>query len=116
MAHSAPLVGHWDRHSFDPSAACILGDPPPNVQAMTESELTREMEAFIEAGPRSWKEILQKFHGQSYPIIYRAFGNLRHRLGRLNDAPWYRYTFSDQDFVVEPAPKISTFDPRHEKI
>jgi 2,5-furandicarboxylate decarboxylase 1 len=111
-----PLVGHWDRHSFDASAACILGDPPPNVQAMTESELTREMEVFISAEPRSWKEILQKYHGQPYPIIYRAFGNLRHRLGRLNDAPWYRYTFSDRDFVVESAPaKVSNFDPRHEK-
>ena len=110
-----PLVGNWDRHSFDPSAACMLGDPPPNVKAMTEGELTSDMEAFIRAAPRSWKEILQNYHGQPYPIIYRAFGNLRHQLGRMNDAPWYRYTFCDHDFAFEPEPqeKISNFDPRH---
>jgi hypothetical protein len=35
-------------------------------------------------------------------------------LGRCNDAPWYRYTFSDSDFVVEaPQPALSNFGPRH---
>ena len=46
--------------------------------------------------------------------IYRAFSNLRPRLGRCDDAPWYRYTFSDSDFAVEaPGAAASNFDPRH---
>jgi 4-hydroxy-3-polyprenylbenzoate decarboxylase len=75
------------------------------------------MATFIKEAPRSWKEILEKYHGQPYPLIYRAFGNLRHRLGRSNDAPWYRYTFSDHDFAFEPGPpeRITNFDPRHLK-
>jgi 2,5-furandicarboxylate decarboxylase 1 len=109
-----PLIGHWDRHSFDISAAVVLGDPPSNVEPMTEDDLTKDMAAFIRAAPRAWKEILQKYHGQPYPIVYRAFGNLRHQLGRTNDAPWYRYTFSDHDFAFEPGPpKTMNFDPRH---
>jgi 4-hydroxy-3-polyprenylbenzoate decarboxylase len=109
-----PLVGNWDRHTFDISAAVVLGDPPPNVEPMTEDDLTKDMAAFIRAAPRAWKEILQKYHGQPYPIVYRAFGNLRHQLGRTNDAPWYRYTFSDHDFAFEPRPpKTTNFDPRH---
>jgi len=112
-----PLVGNWDRHSFDASTACILGDPPSNLKEMTEDELTNDMATFIKEAPRSWKEILEKYHGQPYPLIYRAFGNLRHRLGRSNDAPWYRYTFSDHDFAFEPGPpeRITNFDPRHLK-
>jgi 4-hydroxy-3-polyprenylbenzoate decarboxylase len=93
----------------------VLGDPPPNVKAMTEAEILSDMETLIKASPRSWKEILQTYHGQPYPIIYRAFGTLRHRLGRLNDAPWYRYTFSGHDFAPDPvsADKVSNFDARH---
>ena len=109
-----PLVGNWDRHTFDISAAVVLGDPPPNVEPMTEDDLAKDMAAFIRAAPRAWKEILQKCHGQPYPLVYRAFGNLRHQLGRTNDAPWYRYTFSDHDFAFEPEPpKTTNFDPRH---
>jgi len=81
---------------------------------MTEEELTKDVAAFIRAAPRAWKEIVQKYHGQPYPIIYRAFGNLRHQLGRMNDAPWYRYTFCDHDFAFEPGPpKTTNFDLRH---
>jgi 2,5-furandicarboxylate decarboxylase 1 len=109
-----PLVGNWDRHTFDISAAAVLGDPPPNVEPMSEDDLTKDMAEFIRAAPRAWKDILQKYHGQPYPLIYRAFGNLRHQLGRTNDAPWYRYTFSDHNFAFEPGPPKSTnFDPRH---
>jgi 2,5-furandicarboxylate decarboxylase 1 len=44
-----------------------------------------------------------------------AFGSLRPKLGRLNDAPWYRYIFADHDFAFEPVPehRVSNFDPRH---
>ncbi|MFA6916851.1 MAG: UbiD family decarboxylase [Parachlamydiales bacterium] len=96
-----PLVGGFDPHSFDPSSLCMLGDPPKNIQSMTEEELTQDMEKFIKEAPRSWKEILQKYHGQAYPLIYRAFSNLRHQLGRAGDSPWFRYTFSDHDFAFE---------------
>jgi 2,5-furandicarboxylate decarboxylase 1 len=110
-----PLVGKWDRHTFDVSSACDLGEPPAEVAPMTEDALAKDMADFIRAAPRSWKEILQKYHGQPYPIVYRAFGSLRPQLGRMNDAPWYRYTFSDHDFAFEPAPehRVSNFDPRH---
>jgi 2,5-furandicarboxylate decarboxylase 1 len=56
---------------------------------------------------------LRHFVGQPYRV-YGAFSNLRRQLGRCDDEPWYRYTFSDTDFVVtagEAAPSI--FDPRH---
>jgi hypothetical protein len=54
------------------------------------------------------------YDGQPHPVIYRSVSNLRHRLGRCDDAPWYRYTFSDSGFAVEaPAPGSSNFDPRH---
>jgi 2,5-furandicarboxylate decarboxylase 1 len=54
------------------------------------------MEALIRVTPRTWKTILQ------------------HRLGRCDDAPWYRYTLSDRDFAVEaPDPGLSISDPRH---
>ena len=83
---------------------------------MTEEELTKDMEAFIRAEPRAWHEILKHFHGQPYPVLYRSFGNLRHRLGRANDPPWYRYTLSDTPFSWEakPAP-LNHSDPRHIK-
>lgn len=59
-------------------------------------------------------EILQQFNGQSYKVVYRAFSNLRHRLGRCDDPPWYRYTFSDTDFAVPvEASEPCDFDPRH---
>jgi 2,5-furandicarboxylate decarboxylase 1 len=111
-----PLVGDWDRSSFDISAVVDLGDPPTNITPMTEEQLTEDMAAFIRAAPRAWKEIVQKYHGQPYAIIYRAFGNLRHQLGRTNDAPWYRYTFCDHDFAFGLGPpKTTNFDPRHRR-
>lgn len=54
---------------------------------MTEGELTSDMEALIGEAPRTWKEILQNYNGQPYPVVYRAFSNLRPRLGRCDDAP-----------------------------
>lgn len=96
-----PIVGGYDPHSFDKSTLCELGDPPANVKVMSLDDLTKDMEKFIKDAPRTWKEILQKYHGQPYQIIYQAFGSLRHRLGRNGDSPWFRYTFSDKDFAFE---------------
>jgi len=114
MDCTIPMVGQWNRHSFDWSAAVDLGPVPATVPALSEDALTADMTAFIRQAPRSWKEILQKYHGQSYRLIYRAFGRLRHQLGRAGDDPWYRYTFCDHDFAFEPAPTpLANFDPRH---
>jgi 4-hydroxy-3-polyprenylbenzoate decarboxylase len=67
---------------------------------MTEAEIASAMEAFIEQQPRSWKEILTEFKGQNYRDVYRAFGALRPRLGRVVEPPYFPYTFSDEgDFV-----------------
>ncbi|MET0703198.1 MAG: hypothetical protein ABWY93_26445 [Mycobacterium sp.] len=72
------------------------------------------MAALIREAPRTWKEILQHFIGQPYRTVYGAFSNLRHQLGRCDDEPWYRYTFSDTDFApAEPDTSLSNFDPRH---
>ena len=83
---------------------------------MTEDELTEDMAALIGEAPRTWKEILKHYNGQPYKVIYRAFGNLRHRFGRCDDAPWYRYTFSDTPFSWEAKPQpMNHSDPRHIK-
>jgi 2,5-furandicarboxylate decarboxylase 1 len=113
-----PLVGNLDPHSFDWSSACDLGDPPADVRPMSEEAMVADMTEFIKAAPRSWKEILKKYHGQPYAIIYRAFSRLRHKLGRAGDSPWFRYTFSDRDFAFEPPPPVreTNFDPRHRNV
>ncbi len=109
-----PISPKFVQSHFDRSTVFVLGDPPPDVVAMTEEELTADMAALIREAPRTWKEILQHYNGQSYRTVYRAFSNLRHQLGRCDDAPWYRYTFSDTDFAVDaPERPLSTFDPRH---
>ena len=77
-------------------------------------KIEKRMRDFIKQAPRSWREILVEYHGQPYPVIYRAFGNLRHSLGRLNQEPWFKYTFSESDFAPIPtAAPASNFDPRH---
>lgn len=95
-----PLVGHPDPFAY---AAATVSEPfqqPAEVPRKSEDEATREMEAFIRQKPRTWKEILEHFAGQPYPIVYRAFGQLRHHLGRIADErPQYPYTFSHADFV-----------------
>ncbi len=98
-----PVVGNVDRFSF---AACTvtepLGNPPGDLKIMTEDELTQDMTEFIKEAPRSWYQILKRYHGQPYPNIYRAFGALRHKLGRVaDDRPTYPYTFSDTCFVYD---------------
>jgi 2,5-furandicarboxylate decarboxylase 1 len=83
---------------------------------MDKDALAKDMETFIRAAPRSWKEILEHYHGQPYRPIYQAFGTLRPRLGRRSDAPWYRYAFLDSGLadVTPSAPKLSNHDPRHQ--
>lgn len=90
-----PLVGGFDPHSFDTSTICDLGAFPPKAATLTVDEIASDMEAFIKVKPRSWKEILEKYHGQSYINIYQAFSTLRHRLGRADDSPWFRYMFAE---------------------
>ena len=53
------------------------------------------MESLIRSAPRSWKELLQHFNGQNYRDVYRAFGRLRPKLGRLVQPPYYPYAFSE---------------------
>ncbi|MDF2997285.1 MAG: UbiD family decarboxylase [Xanthobacteraceae bacterium] len=114
MDCTIPIGPDWNPNEFVRSTVCDLGEPPAGVVAMTEEALTADMEAFIKTAPKSWREILANYHGQPYPVIYRAFGNLRHRLGRTDDAPWYRYTFSDGPFAYEAKPRApSNFDPKH---
>ena len=87
-------------------AAAVVSEPldvSGDVRAMTEDEVAERMEAMIHEKPRTWREIIAAFAAQPYPIVYRAFGRLRPRLGRMADRrPDYPYTFSDTDFVNEP--------------
>jgi 2,5-furandicarboxylate decarboxylase 1 len=111
-----PLVGDVDRSVYDWSSACDLGPAPKNVVAMDKDALTKDMEVFIRAAPRSWKDILQHYHGQPYRPIYQAFSALRNRLGRHSDAPWYRYAFLDSG-LADATPglaRLSNHDPRHQ--
>jgi hypothetical protein len=52
---------------------------------MSEDELTQEMQNILPEKPGTWKEILEHFAGQPYPIVYRAFDRLRPKLGRMAD-------------------------------
>jgi len=114
MDCTIPLGPNWSPEEFVKSAVADLGEPPANVTPMTEPELTADMLALIGSAPRSWREILAHYHGQPYPVLYRAFGNIRHKLGRTDDAPWYRYTVSNEPFAYEAAPRApSNFDPVH---
>jgi 2,5-furandicarboxylate decarboxylase 1 len=68
--------------------------PPPDVVVFSEAALTTEMAA--------------------YRPVYGAFSNLRHQLGRCDDEPWYRYTFSDTDFAVDVVESLpSNLDAKH---
>lgn len=99
-----PLVGHVDPFAY---AAATVSEPleqPAKVNVKSEADVAKEMEQLIRNKPRTWHEILEHFAGQPYPIVYRAFGQLRPRLGRLADErPTYPYTFSDTDLVYEEA-------------
>lgn len=113
-----PWGDGWVRESFA-FALCTkdLGEPDPKAKQMTEDEIAADMEVFINEQPRTWKEIIKRYLAQSYPPVYRAFGRLRPRLGRVNSHPWFPYTFSGDEFdaVPEPAP-LHNYDPKHLKV
>ncbi len=112
-----PWGDQWTQSDFERSAPFVLGEPPVDVTLMTEEDITAEMEQLITTKPRSWKELLEHFHGQHYRDVYGAFSNLRPRLGRLVEPPYFPYTFSDDgDFVGElpPEPPVKTDRMHHE--
>jgi hypothetical protein len=85
-------------------------DPEKEKRDMPQTALADYVEALDKAGlltrysdekrPRTWKDIVEHFAGQPYPVLYRAFGRLRPRLGRIADErPRYPCTFADTDFV-----------------
>jgi hypothetical protein len=79
-----------------------LGEPKADLRIMTEKELTEKMSDYIRQSPRTWRDLVRYFHGQPNPLIYKAFGNLRNKLGRMADRrPDYPYTFADTWFVYE---------------
>jgi 4-hydroxy-3-polyprenylbenzoate decarboxylase len=84
---------------------------------MTEDAIAKEMESLIRSAPRSWKEILQHFKGQHYRDVYRAFGRLRSRLGRVVQPPFFPYAFSDTGDFLEDAPTApaTSIDRLHHK-
>jgi 4-hydroxy-3-polyprenylbenzoate decarboxylase len=109
--------GLWKRDNFTFALMTTdLGEPDPQAKQMSEDEIAVDMEAFIRQQPRTWKDIITRYLAQPYPLVYRAFGCLRPRLGRTNSYPWFPYTFSGHEFnaVPEPAP-TSNFDPKHSK-
>ncbi len=98
-----PLVGKVDPFSY---AAATVADPlevDAAAKPMSEDEIAKQMEKMIREKPRSWQEILGQFASQPYREVYRAFGQLRPKLGRIADQrPDYPYTFSDTNFVSTP--------------
>lgn len=98
---TVPLVGDFDRFSFVKSTVSEpLASLPTPPESLTEEELTQRMADYIREAPRMWRDILEYFKGQPYPLVYRAFGNLRPKLGRVADCrPDYPYTFADTCFV-----------------
>jgi 4-hydroxy-3-polyprenylbenzoate decarboxylase len=110
-----PWGEKWVQSDFQRSAPFELGDPPARVSSMTEDAIAKEMESLIRSAPRSWKEILQHFKGQNYRDVYRAFGRLRSRLGRVVQPPFFPYAFSDTgDFIGDaPAAPPTSIDRLH---
>jgi len=100
---TVPLIGVYDEFSFEPCKIMEpLGEPRADLRIMTEKELTEKMSDYIRQSPRTWRDIVTYFHGQPNPLIYKAFGNIRNKLGRIADRrPDYPYTFADTWFVHE---------------
>lgn len=93
-----PLNGNRDASA--PATVSPPIDQPASAQPLDEAALAAQMTAFLEEKPRTWYEIEQHFAGQPYRGLYRAFGQLRPKLGRREDlGPGYPYTFSDTDFI-----------------
>ena len=96
-----PLVGQVDVDSYK---AATVSEPfqvnGSGGKQLSDEEIAKETEAMIREKPRNWSEIVQHFGDQNYRAVYRAFGQLRPKLGRIADQrPQYPYTFADEDFV-----------------
>lgn len=106
----------FNADSFTPSRAPVFDDPDPDLIQLSEDDLTDQMRRFIQQEPRTWRDIYTEFNGQNYQVMLRAFGNLRHELGRVNSEPLFPYTFSDSPFVGAEPPHIeSRRDARHDQ-
>lgn len=100
-----PFGPNYVQSDFQRSAPFVLPVPDGPVTKLSEQEIADAMEEFIAEQPRSWKEVLTKFNGQNYRDLYRAFGTLRGRLGRVVEPPYYPYSFSDSgDFIGDMPP------------
>jgi 2,5-furandicarboxylate decarboxylase 1 len=97
----------WTHSDFARSEPFVQPAPAKKPKAMSEAAIRKAMEAFIREQPRSWRDILTEFSGQDYRKVNRAFGDLRPRLGRVMEPPYYPYAFkkkkSDSDFIGEAA-------------
>ncbi len=95
-----PLVGQVDPFSYAAAAVSEPLEVDAKARSMSDDEIAKEMEKMIREKPRDWNEIITQFASQPYRNVYRAFGQLRPKLGRIADQrPDYPYTFADSDFV-----------------
>ncbi len=95
-----PLEHKDRRWTYDVALMTPPLEIPADTTALSEEEVAKRMEAFIREAPRSWHDIVKQFAGQSYRVVYRAFGQLRPRLGRLADeAPYFPYVLSDEEVI-----------------
>lgn len=93
-----PINGDLD--ASKPATVSPPLDVAADVKPLSEDELVEQMTAFIKEKPRTWFDILERFAGQPYRPLYRAFARLRPKLGRREDLPpAYPYTFSDNEIV-----------------
>lgn len=98
-----PLIGDVDVFSY---RAAVVSEPLPvtDTKILADDEIAMQMEKMIRDKPQTWAELLAEFASQPYRNVYRAFGQLRPKLGRMADVrPDYPYTFSDDDFVYSDA-------------
>lgn len=96
-----PLGKHVNRFIFQPCSVMVPLRLDGPVTPLDDDALTAALEQFIREMPRTWKEVLGQFGSQPYPALYRAFGRLRPRLGRVaDDMPNFPYTFADTNFVT----------------
>ncbi len=97
-----PVAKGVDVFSYSAAVVSEPLDVSKNTAPMSEDDIVQKMTAMIKEKPHTWREIITEFAAQPYPVVYRAFGQLRPKLGRMADQrPDYPYTFSDSDFVSD---------------
>ena len=95
-----PIIGDIDDFSFRAATVAEPLDVSADTPEMSEDDLLADMRSFIQDKPRPWRDVIARYASQPYPLVYRAFGQLRPHLGRVQDErPSYPYTFADGDFV-----------------